>query len=362
MPVVLLVLDAMPPRYVGPDTTPVLAGLAAEGGAAVGRSVMTSSTYPNHATFATGVGPVDHGILANWVVRDGFPCPTWHLGPSSPTIFGACRAAGRSSACVVGDHNLISIMGAEAADEHWPPKGRRVDGLAYDEHGYVFDEAVLEQLVPLLERRDGPDLVVGHLNEPDTAAHVHGPDSDAAIATYRGTDAHVAPIVDALRSRWDDTVLVVVSDHDQETVTVDEPIDLHAEAAAAGVDGFVMPELSAAVVWGAGAADGRWLEAVDGVAGHELAWEGARVVWAEPGRWFAMPPEVRDVLTTERGQHGGSTTRSQVGIVAGGHPAVAGIAAALGDRPLEAADWAPTLAAVLGIDLPGATGTSLVTG
>src|SRR5206468_2539608 len=158
--------------------TPVLAGLAAEGGSAVGRAVMTSSTYPNHATFATGVGPVGHGILANWVVRDGRPRATWRLGPAAPTLFDAARAAGRSSAAVFGDHHLVGIMGAGAADEHWPVDGAKPDGLPVDEHGYVYDDTVLEHLVPLLERSDCPDLVVGHLNEPDTAAHVHGPESD----------------------------------------------------------------------------------------------------------------------------------------------------------------------------------------
>ena len=359
MQVVFLVLDAMPVRHVGPELTPVLAGLAAEGGSAVGRAVMTSSTYPNHATFATGVGPAGHGILANWVVRDGRPRPTWRLGPAAPTLFDAARDAGRSSAAVFGDHHLVGIMGAAAADEHWPVDGAKPDGLPVDEHGYVYDATVLEHLVPLLERSDGPDLVVGHLNEPDTAAHVHGPDSDEAIAVYRSTDSHVAPIVDALRPRWDDTVLVVVSDHDQEAVTVDEPIDLHAAAADAGVPCFVMPELSGAVVWGDDPLAGAWLDHVDGVAGHEEAWAGARVVWAEPGHWFAMPPEIRDHVATEKGQHGGATTRDQVGIVAGGHPAVATIAAALAARPLEAADWAPTIGSLLGLDLPGVTGTPL---
>jgi arylsulfatase A-like enzyme len=359
MQVVFLVLDAMPARHLDAERTPVLTGLAAAGGSAVGRSVMTSSTYPNHATFATGVDPVGHGVLANWSVPEGVARGTWKLGPAAPTLFDACRAAHRTSAAIFGDHHLVGIMGAAAADEHWPAQGAKPDGLRVDEHGYVFDDTVLEHLLPLLERADGPDLVVAHLNEPDTAAHVHGPDSEAALATYRSTDGHVAPIVEALRPRWDDTVLIVVSDHDQEAVTVDEPIDLHAAAADAGVPCYVLPELSGAVVWGDDELGGRWLDHIDGVAGHEQAWPGARVVWAEPGHWFAMPPEIREHVTTEKGQHGGSTTRSQVGIVAGGHPAVAGIAATLATRQLEAADWAPTIATLLDLDLTGATGTTL---
>src|SRR4051812_40191308 len=141
MRVVFLVLDALPVRHVSRTTTPVLAALAESGASTTGRSVMTSSTYPNHATFVTGVDPVGHGILANWVVRDGRPRATWKLGPSAPTIFDAARTAGRSSAAVFGDHRLVGVMGARAADVHWPPDGRLPAGLPIDDHGYAFDEA-----------------------------------------------------------------------------------------------------------------------------------------------------------------------------------------------------------------------------
>ena len=58
MRVVFVVLDGMPARHVGREVTPRLWALAGEGARfAVGRSVMTSATYPNHATFATGAGP-----------------------------------------------------------------------------------------------------------------------------------------------------------------------------------------------------------------------------------------------------------------------------------------------------------------
>ena len=59
MRVVFTVLDALPVRHVGHDHTPVLHGLARSGGFAVNgaRAVMTSATYPNHATFSTGTDP-----------------------------------------------------------------------------------------------------------------------------------------------------------------------------------------------------------------------------------------------------------------------------------------------------------------
>ena len=354
MRVVFLIVDALPPRHVDDATTPTLAALAREGGSAVGRAVMTSATYPNHATFATGALPVDHGLLANWVVVDGAPRPAHKVGPRVPTLFDACAAAGRSSACVVGDHRLIGVMGGARADGHWPLEGRLGADIARDGHGYAANHEVLPRLLPFLAP-DGPDLVVGHLNEPDTAAHVHGPDSPAALACYRDTDACLAPIVDAVRSGWDDVVVIVVSDHDQETTVEDGRIDLWTAAEQRGLLG--MPEGNGAVVWGDDPEDGRWLDELDGVGGHERVRADARVVWAVPSWWFALPPGIEHPW--EPGQHGGATTRDQVAIVAGGHPAAAAIGRALRARRPEAADWAPTIAALLGLDLPTATGRAL---
>jgi arylsulfatase A-like enzyme len=249
-------------------------------------------------------------------------------------------------------------MGAARADEHWPPDGVLADDVERDGHGYAADEEVLTRLLPLLARSD-IDLVVAHLNEPDTFGHVHGPDSDDAHDGYRATDARVGVIVDALRAAWDDTVLLVVSDHDQETAGPDDPIDLYAPAQAVGARLRCIPEGNGATVWGDDPTSGAWLDAVDGVAGHAEAWPGARVVWAEPGRWFALPPGF-DLGPPDRGHHGGATTRAQVAIAAGGHPATQAVCRSLRAREPQAADWAPTVAALLDVELPAASGSSLL--
>jgi hypothetical protein len=83
--VVFLIIDALPPRHVTPMLMPALSALGDEGGRSIGRAVMTSATYPNHATFATGVDPLVHGLIANWIVVDGQPRPAQAIGPSVPT-------------------------------------------------------------------------------------------------------------------------------------------------------------------------------------------------------------------------------------------------------------------------------------
>jgi spermidine/putrescine transport system ATP-binding protein len=87
----------------------------------------------------------------------------------------------------------------------------------------------------------------------------------------------------------------------------------------------------------------------------ELA-PGLRFVSAETGRWFA-PSGTEAAL---KGVHGGLATRTQVAIAAGGHPAVSRLASGLAHRPPEAPDWAVTIAELLDLDLPTATGRSLL--
>jgi hypothetical protein len=313
---------------------------------------MTSATYPNHATFATGALPLEHGVVANWIVHEGRARPSYHVGPATPTIFDACRVGGRSSVAVLGDQNLVAIMGAQRADRHWPPDGVLPDDVARDGHGYAANHEVLPRILDVLDVVDGdrPDLVVAHINEPDTEAHIYGPDSAEAIASYHAADDCVAAIVDVLRPTWRDTVLVVVSDHDQEEVD-DAPIDLYEPVAEAGLPLTPIPEGSAAIVWGEDETSGRWLDGIDGVAGHREIAPGIRLVACAPRRWF-NPPAGFMSDPADRGTHGGERTRAQVAVVAGGHPSAAALARSLNERgAIDATDWAPAMARLLEVQL-----------
>ena len=359
MKVVFTVLDSLPARHVGDDHTPVLAELArVAGGAAVrARSVMTSATYPNHATFATGAAPRDHGIVANWVPETGRLVPAWKLGPSVPTIFDACREAGRTSAAAFSDQYLVGVMGARAADDHWPRNCVPPPDARLDAHGFVDDRDTFVELRRALDA--APDLVVGQLNAPDTAAHVFGPDSEGALASYRATDGLLAEIREHLV--WDDTVWIVVSDHDQEPVDVPEPIDLRPEFEQRGLELFALPEGSASVVCGDGAHAGpAWLTSVEGIEGtapfHAADTDlECCLVWSEPGRVFGFAG-----MPTTLGTHGGPRTRTQVAVVTGGHPLVEPLAGAVATTRVGAADWAPTIATLLGVGLPRASGRALL--
>ena len=216
---------------------------------------MTSATYPNHATFSTGTDPDRHGVVTNWVPQPGRVVPAWKLPLRVPTVFDACRSGGRSSAAVLGDQHLIGVMGATTADRHWPPDGVPPEGTRLDAMGYVDDRDTVVEIVDAIDA--APDLLVSHLNGPDTAAHLYGPDSDGALAGYRDTDAVLAVMREHIE--WDDTVWILVSDHDQENVTAREPVDLQAEIARRGLELFALPEGSVSLVCGEGAEQARGL-------------------------------------------------------------------------------------------------------
>jgi len=352
--VVLLVLDGFPNRHVTSEIAPTLSALAAGGGRARdgGEAVMASATYPNHATFATGAGPAVHGLYANNVVVDATLRPAETVGPAVPTIFDVLGPAGITTECVVGDHHLVTTMGALAAGAHWPDVGRRPSEGPYDVLGYVADEVTVERIVAATGR--GPGFLLAHLNEPDTAGHVFGPDRPRALEVFAATDARVAMIVRSLEPVWDDTVLLVVSDHDMEPVTEAQPVDLVTAAARAGCPAAVVHEGSGAVLVGDAPFEQSWLGAVEGVHGWLEVSPRLIAVTAVPGRFFGAAP-----VPGLRGVHGGEGSRAQVAIVAGGHRAVAPIAASLAARRPGAADWAVTAAALFGLRLPGADGRDL---
>ncbi|MEX0665727.1 MAG: alkaline phosphatase family protein [Acidimicrobiia bacterium] len=340
--VVFLVLDGLPPAVVGADLTPTLLEWAGASGTAprTVEAVLPASTYANHATFATGVEPARHGIVGNHVRGDnGRFRPAAQLGPSGPTLFEAATAADRRSALVVGDQELVGVMGGRGASEHWPHNGVVPDGVALDAHGYLDDTVTLPQILGALA--GDADLVVAHLNSPDTAGHVHGPDARGARDVYRAVDASLAEIRAAIEARAADTVTIVVSDHSMEPVTIDEPVDLTDALDGTGLEWF--PEGTAALVYGDHPDADRVLRDAPGVDGWRVLSPGVRIAWAEPGRWMCFTG-----VGSEPGMHGSPRSALQLGAVLGSHPAVHDIDSRVTVGGFDARSWAPTIAALLG--------------
>lgn len=341
MRVVLFILDALPTHWVQPDVTPNIWGHVRSGGRAPagGLSLPISVTYSNHAAFATGVGPEVTGLWGNKAFIDGAWMPTYDAGPRAVTLFEKVAAAGKRGVMLSGDHKLVDTMGGEHAEVSWPPRDLP-DGLSLDPFGYPRNQPVVDMAATTdLDA----DFLILQLNEPDTYSHLHGPDSDQAVASYRRTDQAWAEMVTML-GPLDDTVVLTVSDHCQETLDPVDAIDLVAALDGSGLE--VAHDGTGAIVLVPDGVefDPDAVRAVPGVESLCLMGPDAWAVWSEPRRFFTTGIEVGDLM---RGQHGSPRTRPQVAVVGGGHPTVPALARRLETEQPGSLTWAPLISELL---------------
>lgn len=351
----MIALDGFPHRAISASLTPRMWAFSQAGGRASdgGITDLPSSTDPGFCSLLTGCHPATHGVRTTSWRYTKLPVWAGSERPGVPTLFDAARAAGVGSAAVVGDDR--GLLATDSADVRWPPEGAIPPGTALDAHGYPMNREVLPHLLEALARAD-LDLVFGHFNESDTAGHDHGPESPTARECYTATDAVVGQVLAALAARWSETIAVIVSDHDMQARDRSEPIDLLANA-----DGhwdLFIPDGGAALVHlrdGVdAAAAGAALGAVDGVETWQPGGPSMLIAGASPGRIFAAP------RYPAGGFHGAPITARTVAMVGGGHPRVPDIANVLARRRPHLADWSPTLAPLLGLELPRADGTNFL--
>jgi len=353
--VVLLGLDGFPHRAVSADLTPRMWALAKAGGRAAegGITDLPSSTDPGFCSLLTGCFPGTHGVrTTSWRYAR---LPDWAgvERPRVPTIFDACRSAGIPCAAVVGDDR--GLLATDAATRRWPPAGVIPPGTALDAHGYPANAAVMPHLLAALGD-PAAGFVFGHLNESDTVGHDNGPESGAARECYAATDRAVGELLDALRDRWGETIVVIVSDHDMQPRDASAPIDLMANGD--GLWDLVIPDGGAALIHlrpGRDAQEaGTALQRIDGIESWLVGDSAMLIAGARPGRIFKAP------RYSSGGFHGAPATARTVALVGGGHPDVQRLAAALRRRRPHLADWAPTLTPLLSVEMPGAEGANLL--
>ncbi|HEY4845337.1 MAG TPA: alkaline phosphatase family protein [Candidatus Dormibacteraeota bacterium] len=354
--VVLLALDGFPHRAISANLTPRMWDFAQRGGRAPagGTTDLPSSTDPGFCSLLTGCKPPTHGVRTTAWRYGKLPAWAGLETPRVPTIFDACRAAGIRTAAIVGDDRGLLCTGS--ADLRWPPGGVIPPETPLDAHGYPANTAVRPQLLQALsEETNG--FVFGHLNESDTAGHDDGPESRAARACYRATDQLVGELLDTLAGGWADTVVVIVSDHDMQSRNASIPIDPLTDNVYGWFEGYV-PDGGAALVHLAPGVDREQasgaLQRMDGVETCLAMSDSVVIVGAKPGRIFDWG------LLPAGGFHGGPLTARTVALVGGGHPAVTQIADAIRATRPHLADWAPTIAPLLGIDLGRVDGVNLV--
>jgi predicted AlkP superfamily pyrophosphatase or phosphodiesterase len=225
---------------------PALRRLLASGAyASAVKGVLPTLTYPSHTTILTGVSPAKHGIVSNLTFD-----PTnknqqgWYWYASDiqvPTLWDAAHAAGLKTANVHWpvsanakiDDNLAQIWRTGTADDRKLLRALSTPGLqdglerdlgvAYpdgidesvegDERRGVFAVRVLEKIKP--------DFATFYFTGLDHVQHQAGPGTPEAHDALERIDAVVGKVIAAARKLDPDTVIAVISDHGFASVATD---------------------------------------------------------------------------------------------------------------------------------------------
>lgn len=416
--VALISIDGLRPADLmgkgGCETPGTLAELARSGVHAEGVvGVLPTVTYPSHATLVTGAYPAKHGVLNNERASDGAP---WHFDRKDmrvPTLWDAARLKKLSVAIVTWPSSYgaevdylipedlshrddvaarVKAGSTPGLFESLESRGKPISLLPFGDHeaGVPLDAmtaAFSEELV----RRYKPNLLLLHFLDLDHREHFEGIASPGACASLQRADRFIAGIRVAYKDAGihDKTTFFIVSDHG--FAPIHTGIDVREMLRQSGWDAAVGSSVqeSANVRFAGGSvavylknpADAatqarisgslrsrveskfrgmvRWLSEADAVrlGGFPGA---AFALCASPGYAFTGGATSTLMVRSQafRGTHGYCPDEPMM--------LASFVASGAGIRPLGAVpvirmvDIAPTIAALLGVELPEAEGNPIM--
>jgi predicted AlkP superfamily pyrophosphatase or phosphodiesterase len=406
--VVIISLDGFPSWALDDPYLPVpaLRELAARGARArMMRPVNPTVTWPNHTSLVTGVTPAKHGVLFNGILmRDpGVPPRVEPWRDKSEmvrvkTLYDVAHERGLTTAQVdwvaIQNAPTITWAFAERPDpaglvaRELVDAGEISDGdlASFASRNIVWRDRMWTAAAAHIIREHRPHLMMFHLLNLDSTHHRYGPRTPAAMTAMAHLDTQVREILDAVTDAkiGARTAVVVVSDHGFRQVK--RQIALNAAFAAAGLttvkdgklvqcDAYAVPEGGSALVYVTTPDPQgeildrarRAVQSVEGVAAIIEPAEFARYGLPLPdsnnqmGSLFVLPREgyaftaalgptvVVDAAEGALGAHGYVSTDPELGaiFIAAG----AGIARGTSLEAIDSVDVAPTVAALLGLDL-----------
>ena len=214
--------------------TPAMDRLAARGVRAESlQPVYPTLTFPNHYSIATGLYPVNHGIVANdFPDRDS---GDWYLY-KNPRIVQQGRWYGGEPIWVAAERNgMVSaaffFIGTEAAiggisPTYWNQFDANISGS-------TRVKQVLEWLAMPIETR--PHLITLYFEHVDTDSHTYGVGSRESIAEIERVDRYLGKLMDGVDKLpyREDVYIILLSDHGQSSyeenakiLTLDGFVDL----------------------------------------------------------------------------------------------------------------------------------------
>ncbi len=375
-------------------------------------SVDPSVTFPAHTTLVTGVSPSRHGIIANNPFDPtGKNQGGWYWYAEdihAPTLWDAATGAGLTTGNVswpvtVGARMTFSvpqIWRAETADDAKLTRAVSTPGLLQEaeavlgpyppgERSDVPADTARAALCAWLVEEHRPDLTFCYMTALDYQQHAYGPARPELRETLEATDALVGRIVAAAARRADGPArVVVVSDHGIAHVVRDVQLNVVlAEAGLMKIDDDGDVTSWDAYAWSSGGSAAIWLrtprdEALRArvravlqacVADPELGLEGFRET--EPPMSGDEPFALFDVAALTETHLGEKRSGPRVTATnGGGHgfrpahremdatflAAGPGIPAGRTLGRIAMTDVAPTLAALLGLELLQAEGRDVL--
>ena len=394
---------------------PTLRALAERGVVARGmETVFPSTTWPTHVSLVTGVTPRRHGVVGNSILNraklrreDLTGDPVYDAAEivKTPAIYDRAAAAGLTTAAIdwpatrnntslrfnlpfFKDQKVFETRTARAVWEELRSLGYPLDRQgewAQLPKRFLKDHMVADVALHVLRRYE-PDLTLVHFLCTDSFQHLYGPRSAEAYWAIEYVDALLGRLLGALPpGELDDrTALFVVSDHG--FLAVDHEIRINvvlrnlgllrvsADGALDGEAYFVMNH-GAGYVYGIGGDRARTLDELASVLARL---EGVSAVWtppeyaalglptpaenalmgdllleAKPGYYFVDEAQGDEVIAAPhyRGTHGylpGHSENHAFFLAAG-----AGIARGKTLPTISSRRVAPTVAQLLGIEMPG---------
>lgn len=218
--VILVSIDGFRADYLARGETPVLAQLAEEGASGPMRPSWPSVTFPNHYTLVTGLHPDHHGVVGN-----RFYDPV--LGTFTMSSKESAWWDGAEPIWVSAEHG-----GVRAGAMFWPGSEVEIHGVR-PSFWVPFDQGMsgdarVDRLLSWLDLPADarPRFGTLYFDIVDTAGHHGGPDSEEVRQALASVDVSIGRLVDGLKARglYDNTILVVVSDHGMAATSPDRVV------------------------------------------------------------------------------------------------------------------------------------------
>lgn len=240
--VILITIDGLGAYYLSDPQAPIptLRKLAAEGASAEALRVSNPSvTWPNHTTLVTGVHPDKHSVLFNGVLIRPGPGESVKIEGDRdksdlvavPTLYDHLHRAGYRTA----DINWPCTRGAKTLDDSFPDVPDQIRyitprlraqligaGILDDAENASFraksaasrDQIWTAAAVHLIQTRR-PNFLLLHLLITDTIQHRDGPQSPGAYTAVALADAHLADVLRAVEAAGirERTTVFITSDH-----------------------------------------------------------------------------------------------------------------------------------------------------